>query len=135
LKLAGSGGGFLNVGLSPAVDLRVGLRLQYGAFPILAFPVTFRFNLGSVYSIALGANIGYRWAKGNFNDGYATTVASEKGLSLGPEVSFLNFRFGRKREFEAAAVQGLAWPMTTTLIGTDHGAVVFYNTFVFSMLF
>jgi TolB-like protein len=130
-KFFGSGGGFLNLGLNPTVDFRVGLRLQIWSVGLLAFPVSFRFNIGSVYSITLGANMGYRWA--HYFDG--SSSFSERGLFLGPEISLLNFRFGRKGQFEVAAVQGLAWPMTTNLGDGHKGVIVLYNTFAFSMLF
>jgi len=97
----------------------------------VGIPVSLRFNIGSVYAIVVGANTGVRWTKyGSCLDAsgakYSCEGPSEVGMFLGPEVSLLNFRFGQKRHLEMAAIQGCAVPL--------HGTSIFYNTFVFSML-
>jgi hypothetical protein len=128
-----SGGVFLNVGLGPAVDFRAGLRLQLWSVALVGLPVSFRFNIGPVYSITLGANMGYRWgAKSQTN--WPDSVVTEGGVFLGPEISLLTFRFGEKNHFEVAMVQGLACPITTNE-DHGHGPYVFYDTLAFSRLF
>jgi hypothetical protein len=135
----GSAGAFLNLGLAPVVDLRAGLRVQFGSLgalnsvTLLEIPVSFRINLGTTYSIALGTTVGKRWTNGNSD----AVLYPETGFFFGPEVSLATFRFGRKREFEVAAVQGIAFPLTSsrsdyTVAWGNSALDIFYNTFTFS---
>jgi len=137
----GSIGGHLNVGIAPVVDFRAGLRVRYGSLgalnslALVEIPVSFRFNLGSTYSIALGTTVGRRWTNGNSEP----VLYSESGFYFGPEVSLLTLRFGKKREFEVAAVQGMAFPLTSscsdyTVAWGSSALDIFYNTFTFSMV-
>lgn len=141
----GSLGGFLNLGLDPAVDFRVGLRLHYGSLGelnsvvLLGIPASFRFNLGPTYSSVVGATVGVRWTSEAGDPACAGSrcPGPEEGIFLSPEVSLLNFRFGTNERFEVAAVQGMTFPISSTRFRTDWGNSVldiFYNTFVFSML-
>jgi TolB-like protein len=136
----GSAGLFLDIGLDREVDVRVGLRGQFGdldssfAF-LVGIPVSLRLNIGSVYAIVLGVNTGVRWT----DQGIGYYRPNDLGMFMGPEVSLLNFRFGQKRDFELAVVQGYAASITSAHAGASytsasHGANIFYNTFVFSML-
>jgi hypothetical protein len=136
----GSAGLFLDIGLSRVVDIRVGLRGQFGdldsgvAF-LVGIPASLRLNIGSVYAIVLGVNTGVRWT----DQGIGDYRSNDLGMFLGPEVSLLNFRFGQKRDFELAVVQGYAASITSAHAGASytsapHGPDIFYNTFVSSML-
>jgi TolB-like protein len=129
-------GVFLDVGLSRAVDVRVGLRIQGGTLDrnsafLVGIPVSLRLNIRSVYAIVLGVNAGVRGTKVEHlvNVGSPPMAWHEGGIFVGPEVSLLNFRFGEKRDFELAVVQGYA-----VSVAKSMGVNIFYNTFVFSML-
>jgi TolB-like protein len=135
-----SAAGFLNLGFSATVDFRVGIRAAYGSLGtlnsvvLLGIPASFRFNLGSTYSIVLGAYVGNRWT-----NAATGTADPERGLFLGPELSLLSLRFGKKRDFELAAIQGMAFSLSTTERHVDENGAksamsIFYNTFVFSTL-
>ncbi len=137
----GGAGVFLNLGIAPVVELRTGLRFQYGSLgalnsvTLLEIPVSFRINLGTMYTIALGTTVGKRWTNGDRDP----VLHSETGLFFGPELSLLTFRFGKKREFEVAAVQGMIFPLTSsrgdyTLAWGSSALSIFYNTFMFSMV-
>jgi len=137
----GGAGVFLNLGIAPVVELRTGLRFQYGSLgalnsvTLLEIPVSFRINLGTMYTIALGTTVGKRWTNGDSEP----VLYSETGLFFGPELSLLTFRFGKKREFEVAAVQGMIFPLTSsrgdyTLAWGSSALSIFYNTFMFSMV-
>ena len=137
----GGAGVFLNLGIAPVVELRTGLRFQYGSLgalnsvTLLEIPVSFRINLGTMYTIALGTTVGKRWTNGDSEP----VLYSETGLFFGPELSLLTFRFGKKREFEVAAVQGMIFPLTSsrgdyTLAWGSSALSIFYNTFTFSMV-
>ena len=134
-------GGYLNVGIIPQVEFRAGLRLRYGSLgqlnsvTLLEIPVSFRFNLGTIYTIAWGATVGKRWTNGNV-DGW---LYPETGYFFGPEVSLLTFRFGRRRQFEVAAVQSLVFPISSSrddyiLAWGSSVLTIFYNTFTFAMV-
>ena len=138
----GSLGVFLNVGIVPQVDFRAGLRLRYGSLgqlhsvTLMEIPVTFRFNLGTIYSIAGGVVLGKRWTNGNTDDGW---LHPESGYFFGPEVSLLTFRLGSKRQFEVAAVQSVIFPISSsaddyTLAWGGSVLTIFYNTFTFTMV-
>ncbi len=93
----------LHVGLAEAVDFRLGGMLGFGGgvggAPFLAVMPgvrpSFRFNLGSVYTIWLG--FAARAGLGVPLDG-----GEEAGLLLlyGPELSLLSFRFGERQQLE-----------------------------------
>ncbi len=141
-------GGFVNLGLTQAIDLRFGLTAMAGeiekldAVVLVGATGAVRFNLGSVYTIALGVFMGVRSANpqvwtpgyGPYYYGYPQTV-SELGVFSGPEVSLATFRFGRLRQFEIALTHGLAWPVTKSRDVDDDHLAVFYNNVSFSMLF
>jgi len=137
----GGAGVFLNLGIAPVVELRTGLRFQYGSLgalnsvTLLEIPVSFRINLGTMYTIALGTTVGKRWTNGDRDP----VLHSETGLFFGPELSVLTFRFGRQRQFEVAVVQGMIFPLTSsrddyTLAWGSSALSIFYNTFTFSMV-
>jgi hypothetical protein len=137
----GNAGAFLNVGIVPVVDFRAGFRVRYGSLgalnsvTLLDIPVSFRFNLGTTYTIALGTTVGKRWTNGNSDP----VLYPETGFFFGPELSLLTLRFGKKREFEVAAVQGVAFPLTSsrsdyTVAWGSSALDIFYNTFTFSMV-
>jgi len=129
---------FENFGINPDIDFRAGLRFQYGTIDsgrcfLLGIPVSLRLNFGSVYAMILGMNMGLRWRyhipdRNGMEPTYKTTY-EDAGAFIGPEISLLNFRFGEKRNFELAAVQGYA-----ASVWSSHGVGIFYNTFAFSML-
>jgi hypothetical protein len=129
----GSAGPFLDVGLGPVVGFRVGLRVHYGTIDhgsgiLFGIPVSCRLNIGSVYAIVLGVNMGLR-VRNNIPGDKAGFSYGEAGFFFGPELSLLNFRFGEKRDFELAAVQGYAASVSNSL-----GVGISYNTFTFSKL-
>jgi len=129
----GSAGPFLDFGLSPWVELRAGLRFHYGTIDrgrgmLVGIPVSCRLDIGSVYAIVLGVNMGLR-ARDHIPGGSSGTTIEEFGFFFGPEFSLLSFRFGKKRDFELAAIQGYAASVSNSM-----GVGIYYNTFMFSKL-
>jgi len=106
--IQGTAGLVVNIGLAPLFDLRTGLRVSPGGFPsqeaIMSYagvPLQARFNLGSVYSIMVGASAGLA-----LSDQYGRTSL---GGYAGPEISVLSFRFGAHRQFELSLDQRVLW--------------------------
>ena len=90
--------GGMNLGIVPAVDFRaagvVGLGKEIGTFsiPIMARP-SFRFNLGSIYSMEVGGHVGFILLPTAFPNAPIYSI-------FGPDLSVLSFRFGAKRQYE-----------------------------------
>jgi hypothetical protein len=110
--------GLFNFGLAPAVDFRASLQVGVGggiqgrfAFAPSAL-VGLRFNLGSIYTMAVGfrAGVAIGEAPGSGDPGYVDGSSSAVVPHFGPEVSILSFRFGESREFELDASAVLLIP-------------------------
>jgi len=108
--------GGINLGLAPAVDLRVGGQIGFwgnsgiGFLPIQG-RATFRFNLGPLYSMEVGGHAGVTFLP----------TAEGRPVALaggGPDFSFLSFRFGDVRQFEITAMESFDF---LTLPGDDPG--------------
>lgn len=116
----------LNIGVSPAFDVRLGGRLlladtKNGLIVVGGVPVSARFNLGSVFSLGVGAFVGVSSA---YKKVYAVTTTPtsitygnsyprETGLVGGLEASPAIFRLGGKREIELALTGGYLYHLTT----------------------
>jgi hypothetical protein len=123
--LKGIGGGvmpFVNFGLSPGIDLRLGAMLNAsnngrknedatgGSAWSFGGSATLRVNLGSFYTMSIGGRFGYMHVKTDelseqpSSDGtfVLTPVADVRAAAfVAGEVSPLTFRFGPHREIEA----------------------------------
>jgi hypothetical protein len=91
----------LNYGVAPAVDLRTGLQASFERrlfgdgdpvrSPVLValdVPLHVRFNIGSVYTLGLGGDIGF------------VTDTTAKGFAAGPWINLLGFRMGSRGQWE-----------------------------------
>lgn len=141
--------GFVNFGLSKAIDVRVGARGQVGIaegvkfMTLFGVPASVRFNLGSIYTMWIGANLGVRTANprvytsfscGTYSTCYSEERKSDVGLYAGPEFSVATFRFGAKRQFELSLSHGVM-PAVTHAEGVPSDALlVLYNSIAFAML-
>ena len=104
-----------NLGISPLVDLRAGLRASGGFFPspeafmgFVGIPLQARFNLGSVYSILVGGAAGM-------------SISDQAGVQslggyAGPEGSVLSFRLGAERQIELTVLHRVVWTLGDTTI-------------------
>ena len=146
-------GGFINIGFGASTDLRIGVTTMFGSIDkldtvvLVGVPVSYRLNLSSVYTMMFGANLGIRsdnptvcttefyYTGNSYGTYYPCNKASELGLYVGPEVSFATFRFGSKRQFELALVQGIAFPLTKSQDVDDDHLMILYDNIVFSALF
>ena len=119
IGILGDPGFIMNVGLIPAVDLRFGIHPTMGAVfnkhggqfalaPRVPFHV--RFNLGSVYSMVVGLQVG----------AMAQPEAEHATWMVGPELSALSFRFGEQRQLEVMLMQHL-WVTSGEVVRKDAG--------------
>ncbi len=127
----GEGGVFGNYGLVPAVDLRFGLQLMVGAYRDVALvprvPLHVRFNLGSIYSMVLGATGGV-WTQPEI---------PHAQWFVGPELSLASFRLGSERQLELTLMQHV-FATHGTVVAKDRGggAVwVLHNSLQLAYLF
>lgn len=142
--------GRMSYATSPGVDLRVDLGIGaffckdygYGAtkFQYTSVPVTARFdaqfNFGTVYSIALGVDLGVNFL---LLDATTTTKTGAQAVTVstldpraqvGIHASLLTFRFGDDRQFMVSAQEGVL-----VNYGGDYPFGTFEQTFAFSWLF
>jgi hypothetical protein len=115
-----------NFGVARHADLRASLRIAvgpgisnagganpFGADGTLEFPLDARFNIGSVYTIVLGFTQGALFLNAsdcNITLPTGTTYSCGRTITpyylFGPELSFLSFRMGSKRELELDIIGG-----------------------------
>lgn len=101
LRYQGEAGFVLNLGLSPAVDLRSGVELTFAGYGDKAnytfeavAPIQAQFYLGSVYTMMVGGAVGFAATE---------RVARVKtGPVVGPVASLVGLRFGELRQLEVA---------------------------------
>jgi hypothetical protein len=139
-------GAFYNFGVSRAVDVRVGVNVMGAALGqrdfvdnaslglLAGVPLSVRFNLGPVYTMMIGANVGYYRIEGRGGESvlgapnssgpaeYITgrwvrvdspfVFSTYSGLFVGAEASIATFRFGSRRQYEFGLVQSLTVPVS-----------------------
>ena len=126
--VTGDAGAVMNYGIVPAVDLRLGAWLAAGAVGGEAWlaprgGAQIRFNLGSVYSIIVGASGG-------------AAIQPELDYSawfVSPEFSFTSFRFGEKRQFELTLMGH--WFLSTSDLAEDENNLALAGSGRFTYLF
>ncbi len=119
-------------------------HVDYGAtkFQYTSVPVTARFdaqfNFGTIYSIALGVDLGVNFL---LRDATTTTKTGAQAVTVsastldpraqvGIHASLLTFRFGDDRQFMVSAQEGVL-----VNYGGDYPFGAFEQTFAFSWLF
>jgi len=127
---AGRLGFATNVGLGAGVDFRTGVELRLGGRihwkgggPIFVggVPVMFQFNLGSVFTLALGGegsflyNSDFPVGELTLHEGSASKTVTVRrpvmGFLAGPRASIMTFRMGSKRSAELGVVGGFLFPV------------------------
>jgi hypothetical protein len=141
--------GFVNFALAPGVDFRVGGAVTpLGGGPsgvLLSIPASFRFNLGSVYTMSVGVEAGVGVLNpantNNFEEGASPGKAGAYGF-IGPTASIFGLRFGEHRQYEITATEGLLYfPGSvsvnegTNFIESGGIGIAFTQSLTFAMLF
>ncbi len=137
INMGGVGGGampFVNIGLTPVIDLRFGGAFTYsdahrtgsgysgGLTWSLGADASLRLNFGPIYTMAFGARVGYASTEADLANcvsgtagtagavGPSCSAATKSGGFLAGELSPATFRFGSRGEFEAgytAAIEAI----------------------------
>lgn len=105
----------VNHQLNPFVDLRTGLDLRWrihatGSFYSAIVPLGFHFNLGSVYTMAIGIEgglailrevpVGELYVLGRSGGWYRQVLGDAYGITGGPYASITTVRVGSRRQLE-----------------------------------
>jgi hypothetical protein len=116
---------FLNIGLTPLIDLRAGIAADGAGSRVshlsVGAPIAVRFNLGDVYSALIGGSVGL------------VTDTSRLGLSIGPEWSVLTYRFGALRQFELSLHQAIHFYVGEA--SAEPSLIHFQNAIVLSHIY
>jgi hypothetical protein len=123
----------------PAVDFRTGLDAFAGYWAdadggialFVGIPARFQLNMGSIFSMMIGAEAGFYFAA-IAQRSNPPTVEQEPGFWFGPTASVGMFRFGDKRQFELGEETTLGIGPT---IDKGEVGIALRNEVVFSWLF
>ena len=142
---AGSAGGFetggagvafvVDDGLSPALDFRATVFVDAAGGSFAFFPIGasagFRFNLGSLYTMGLGARGGVGIVAGK--------NSATPGPFVGPEFSLIGFRFGDRSQYSIELAERIGFYFFSNVPAnySNLGSVVmtFENALTFTYLF